>query len=83
MPDRKLLTWIEPHGDNDFVVAFVGGGARKRKPATRRFKSREECQQWVEREAERIDLLPADSYRASRAEAFDVWQQDTCAQYTT
>ena len=31
----------------------------------------------------RRHLLAADVYRANRAEAFDVWQQETCAHYAT
>jgi hypothetical protein len=27
--------------------------------------------------------VPANAYRAIRAEAFDVWHQETCAQHTT
>ena len=57
MPQRsKLLAWVEPHGADEFVAAFVGGAATKRAPATQLCTSPEEARQWVEGEAAEFGL---------------------------
>lgn len=57
MPQRtKLLAWVEPRCDHEFVAAFVGGGATRRAPATQLCASPEEARQWVEEEAAEFGL---------------------------
>ena len=57
MPQRsKLLAWIEPRSDNEFVGAFVGGAATTRAPATQLCASPGEARQWVEEEAAHFGL---------------------------
>ena len=55
-----------------------------------RFKSPEQAQTFLSAHAfihghfhPRRHLLAADTYRAIRNEAFDVWQQETCVQRMT
>ena len=58
-PNRKLLVWIEAfeaRGGNELLVTFVDPESARR-VTTVRFASREECQQWVEREAESLGVL--------------------------
>jgi hypothetical protein len=57
MPRRsKLLAWVEPRDDDEFLASFVGGAATKRPPATHLFASAGEARQWVEREAAEFGL---------------------------
>jgi len=63
---------------------------RRRERQMQRFKSPEQAQDFLAAHAfihghfyPRRHLLAADAYRASRSEAFDVWQQETCAQHAT
>jgi hypothetical protein len=57
MPQRsKLLAWVEPQSDDEFVAAFVGGAATKRVPAMQLCASSEEARQWVEAEAAEFGL---------------------------
>jgi hypothetical protein len=66
----KLLAWIEPHPDDGYLAAIVGGDASGRAPATRVCRSPEEARQWVEAEAAAIgapvEWLPGDRRRAPR-----------------
>jgi hypothetical protein len=48
---RKLLAWIEPHADGEFVAAFAEAGWPMRPPAMRLFGSADQARQWVEAEA--------------------------------
>ncbi|HME20437.1 MAG TPA: hypothetical protein VKI44_03600 [Acetobacteraceae bacterium] len=52
----KLLAWIEPHGGDEVLAAYVGGAAPTRQPATRRCASPGEGRQWVEQEAAVLGL---------------------------
>jgi hypothetical protein len=57
MPQRsKLLAWIEPRGDAEFLAAFVGGAATKRVPAMRVCPTHDEARRWVEQEAAEFRL---------------------------
>jgi hypothetical protein len=57
MPQRsKLLAWIEPQRDDEFLAAFVGGSATERAPATQICASRAEARRWVEDEAAEFGL---------------------------
>ena len=63
---------------------------RRRERQMQRFKSPHQAQHFLSAHAfihghfhPRRHLLPANAYRAIRAEAFDVWDQETCAQHTT
>ena len=47
----KLLAWIEARADDEFLAAFVGGEAPKRRPATRLCSSPGEARCWVEQQA--------------------------------
>ena len=53
MPDtNKVLAWVEPHGDGEFLAAFVSGSSSKaRPPATRVCASEDETRRWVAHEA--------------------------------
>ena len=60
---------------------------RRRERQMQRFKSPEQAQEFLSSHAfihghfhPRRHLLTADSYRAIRAEAFNIWQQEMCAQ---
>jgi hypothetical protein len=63
----RLIAWIEPSSDANFLAAFVGAAAAgSRAPATRRCGSAEEARRWVETEAaafrlpvEWVDRAPA------------------------
>ena len=50
----KLLGWVRPHGDCNFLASFVGGGAANRLPATRLCNSPNEAHHWIEEEAAEI-----------------------------
>jgi hypothetical protein len=60
----NLIAWIEPHGSNQFVGAYVGEGAGPdpqanfagRAPATRLCSSREEAGKWIVEQATALDL---------------------------
>ncbi|HEY0184980.1 MAG TPA: hypothetical protein VGC09_19440 [Rhodopila sp.] len=60
----SLLAWIEPHGANNFVGAFVGEAAapdasrhfRGRAPAAKQCSSPAEARQWIEDQAAALDL---------------------------
>src|SRR5271166_5176505 len=61
---------------------------RRRERQMQRFKSTEQAQDFLSAHAfihghfhPRRHLLAADAYRATRSVAFDVWRQETCAQY--
>ena len=57
MPQRsKLLAWVQPQNDDEFVAAFVGGAARQRMPATRICASVDKAREWVEHEAAEFGL---------------------------
>ena len=57
MPPRtKLLAWVEPRNDAEFLAAFVGGAATQRAPATQLCASAAEARQWVEDEAAEFGL---------------------------
>lgn len=57
MPLRsKLLAWVEPRNDEEFLAAFVGGAATQRAPATQLCASPAEARQWVEGEASELGL---------------------------
>ena len=52
MPESaRLLAWIEPRTDDEFLAAFVASTTPKRVPATRAFGSRDEAHRWVQQEA--------------------------------
>ena len=52
MPQRsKLLAWVEPRNDEEFLAAFVGGAATERTPARQLCASPDEARQWIEHEA--------------------------------
>jgi len=50
----KLLAWVKPFGDCEYLASFVGGGATERPPAKQLFNSPSEARQWVEGEAAQI-----------------------------
>jgi hypothetical protein len=57
MPLRsKLLAWVEPRNDDEFLAAFVGGAATRRAPATQLCASPAEARQWVEDQASEVGL---------------------------
>jgi hypothetical protein len=57
MPHRsKLLAWVEPQGDEEFVAAFVGGAAPQRAPAVQVSATPEEAREWIEHEAAEFGL---------------------------
>jgi hypothetical protein len=47
----KLLAWIEPRDDEEFVAAFVGGGSPQRPPATQVCSTQDEAREWIETQA--------------------------------
>jgi hypothetical protein len=47
----KLLAWVNPHVDGEFLASFVGGGATKRPPATQLCNSPDAARQWIEQQA--------------------------------
>jgi hypothetical protein len=53
----KLLAWVEHHGEDEFLAAFVAkAAARQRIPATQLCSSQAEAHQWVEDEAAVLDV---------------------------
>jgi hypothetical protein len=52
----KLLAWVEPHRDQEFVAAYVSGAATRRRPATQLCASPDDARQWVEHEAAALGL---------------------------
>jgi hypothetical protein len=52
----RLLAWVEPRNDVEFLAAFVGGAATTRAPATQLCVSSAEARQWVEDEAAEVGL---------------------------
>jgi len=53
----KLLAWVESHGDDEYLAAFVGASAaRHRDPATQLCSSAGDARQWVEGEAAALDV---------------------------
>jgi len=55
----RLLAWVEPQRDQEFLAAYVGGAATKRRPATQVCASPGEARQWVEHEAAALGLTVA------------------------
>ena len=57
MPQRgKMLAWVEPQSDDEFVAAFVGGAALQRVPAMQVCASPEEARAWIEHQAAEFGL---------------------------
>jgi hypothetical protein len=64
LPRGKLLAWIEPLSDDEFVAAFVGEGAAPtqgqdvsgRAPATQLCSSIDDARRWVHDQAAAFDL---------------------------
>ncbi len=53
----KLLAWIEPRDDEDFLAALVGEGtADIRAPATQLCSSLSDARQWIEDQAAALGL---------------------------
>jgi hypothetical protein len=53
----KLLAWVEPQSDDEFLAAFVGApAASTRRPATQVCSSPDEARQWVERQATALGI---------------------------
>jgi hypothetical protein len=53
----SLIAWIEPRPSSDFVAAFVASAtATQRRPAIRRFASRDEARDWVETQAAEFEV---------------------------
>jgi len=51
----KLLAWIETRGPHEFEAGFVSSATTsQRAPATHRFGSPQEAEEWVKREAEAL-----------------------------
>lgn len=50
----KLLAWVNPLVDGEFLASFVGGDAISRPPATQLCKSPEAARQWIEQEAAQV-----------------------------
>jgi hypothetical protein len=55
----KLLAWVEPQRDQEFLTAYVGGAAAKRRPATQLCASPDDARRWVEHEAAALGLTVA------------------------
>jgi hypothetical protein len=63
-PGGALLAWIEPHGAEEFVAAFVGEGAipgahrdfAGRAPATQFCSTGDDARQWIEEQAAAFGL---------------------------
>jgi hypothetical protein len=52
MPNSpKLLAWIEPRADDEFMAAFVASATPHRPPATQWCSTPEEARQWINDEA--------------------------------
>ena len=47
----KLLAWIEPQANDEFLAAYVGSAATERAPATQICRSSDEARDWVRNEA--------------------------------
>jgi hypothetical protein len=64
MLDGSLLAWVEPRGADEFIGAFVGEGAHRKKgaigggrlPAVQHCSSEAEARQWIESEAAALGL---------------------------
>ena len=52
----KLLAWVEPQSEEEFLGAYVGGAATKRWPATQLCASLDEARRWVERDAAELGV---------------------------
>jgi hypothetical protein len=52
----KLLAWVEPKDDDEFLAAYVGGAATKRWPATQLCASPDEARRWVEHDAAELGV---------------------------
>jgi putative transposase len=89
---RRLLPGVE-HRQSRYLNNRAENShrpTRRRERQMQRFKSPRQAQHFLAAHAfihahfhPRRHLLPANAYRAIRAEAFDVWHQETCAQRTT
>ena len=55
----KLLAWVESHRHQEFLAAYVGGAATKRRPATQLCASLDDARQWVEHEPAALGLTVA------------------------
>ena len=54
---NKLLAWIEPRGDHEYLAAFVGApAASQRAPAVQLCSSRDDARHWVDGEAAALDV---------------------------
>lgn len=62
MTDRnRLVAWVEPDSDNQFLAAFVSSAARsQRAPAVQHFSSISEARGWVEDQAAAFGGVPVD-----------------------
>jgi hypothetical protein len=62
MPDRnRLVAWVEPQSDHEFVAAFVSSAAQsQRAPAIQHFHSMSEARGWVEDQAAAFGGVPVD-----------------------
>jgi putative transposase len=89
---RRLLPGVE-HRQSRYLNNRAENShrpTRRRERQMQRFKSPDQAQHFLSAHAfihghfhPRRHLLTASGYRAIRAEAFDVWHQETCAQHTT
>jgi putative transposase len=89
MAHRQLLPKVE-HRQSRYLNNRAENShrpTRRRERQTQRFKSPEQAQDFLFAHAfihghfhPRRHLLTANSYRAIRTEAFNIWQRETCAQ---
>ena len=57
----RLVAWIEPRGQDEFVAAFVSAAMRPRRlPATQVCPSLTEARHWVEDQATALGGVPVD-----------------------
>jgi putative transposase len=89
---RRLLPGVE-HRQSRYLNNRAENShrpTRRRERQMQRFKSPHQAQHFLSAHAfihghfhPRRHLLAANAYRTIRAETFDVWDQETCAQHTT
>jgi putative transposase len=89
---RRLLPGVE-HRQSRYLNNRAENSlrpTRRRERQMQRFKSPHQAQHFLSSHAfihehlhPRRHLLAANAYRAIRAEAFDVWDHEACAQHTT
>jgi putative transposase len=89
---RRLLPGVE-HRQSRYLNNRAENShrpTRRRERQMQRFKSPDQAQHFLSAHAfihghfhPRRHLLTASAYRAIRAEAFEVWNKETCAQHTT